>query len=73
MNETCFSEIEQALGGKVFLSVNDICDLLGCSERVVYNWMKRADPARRPPKLKIGHEIKFPRGAFIQWLLKEQT
>jgi predicted DNA-binding transcriptional regulator AlpA len=72
MDQSIMSEIEEVFRGKIFLTIADICGVLGCSENVVYNWMKRADPLRRPPRIKVGQEMKFPRGAFFQWLVKEQ-
>ena len=72
MTEALLEDLEKAFPGKSLLTVSDICQFLGCSQKVVYNWMKRSDPGRRPPRLKVGQEIKFPRLAFVQWLAKEQ-
>ena len=72
MEAQMLKEIDTLFKDRIFLSVLDITQLLGCSENVVYNWMKRSDPARRPPRIKVGKDIKFPRGAFVQWLVKEQ-
>ena len=72
MEESMVSNLEQLFGDKLLLTIPDICLALGCAETVVYNWMKRADPVRRPPKIRIGTELKFPRGTFVRWLAKEQ-
>jgi predicted DNA-binding transcriptional regulator AlpA len=72
VEQALLSEIDAYFHGKAFLTLQEICQALGCSENVVYNWLKRADPTRRPPKIKLGQETRFPKLAFVRWLAKEQ-
>jgi len=72
MDESVVSSLEELFQGKSLLTIKDICLGLGCAETVVYNWMKRADATRRPPKLRVGQELRFPRTPFVRWLAKEQ-
>jgi len=73
MDDSFIESLEELFRDKLLLTVQDICQGLGCAETVVYNWMKRADADRRPPKLRVGQEMKFPRGPFVRWLAKEQS
>ena len=66
------SEVEELFKGKVFLSVDDIAVLLGCDPQIVHNWTKRPDPRKRPPRILVGKELRFPRRDFVRWLLAEQ-
>ena len=73
MIDSILEEVDQAFQGRAFLTVEDIAQLLSCSEQVVYNWTKRADPKRRPPRVIVGKSIRFPKRKFAQWLLNEQS
>jgi predicted DNA-binding transcriptional regulator AlpA len=73
MDESIITSLEEIFQDKLLLTVQDICFGLGCEETVVYNWMKRADPDRRPPKLRVGQALRFPRRPFVRWLAKEQS
>lgn len=64
--------LDESLPKKSFLSIADICESLTCEESVVYNWNKRSDPARRPRRVKVGKEVRYPRTEFIVFLVKEQ-
>ena len=57
---------------KVFLTIQDVAQLLDCPEQVVYHWTRRADPKRRPPRLIVGKSIRFPKSTFLLWLADEQ-
>jgi predicted DNA-binding transcriptional regulator AlpA len=72
MYEAIITSLTEVFRDKPLLTVEDICAGLGCSATVVYNWLKRPNPAKRPPKIKLGQEVKFPRGAFVEWLAKDQ-
>ena len=65
-------DIEKAIGPKPFLSINDVVNLLGCTRICVLNWLRRNEAHMRPPKIKVGRQIFFPRTQFIDWLMKEQ-
>jgi predicted DNA-binding transcriptional regulator AlpA len=72
MTESLIQDIEKACADKPLLSIEDIAHLVGCSTKVVYNWTRRNDPAKRPPKLVVGRTLRFPRTEFIRWLVREQ-
>ncbi len=65
-------DIDSTLGEKALLSVEDVMKLLGCTRVCVHNWMRRNELERRPPKLKVGRNILFPKTKFVEWLVKEQ-
>lgn len=73
MIESLRQEIDQRFSGKGFLTTEDICTFLSCDEAVVYNWNKRVDPRRRPPRIQVGKELRFPKYEFVKWLAEEQT
>lgn len=63
---------EEIFPKKPFLTIDDITGVLQCQEQVVYNWSKRADPKKRPPRILVGKEVRFPRREFAMWLATEQ-
>lgn len=73
MVEALIEELERSFPGKAVLTVSDVCQFLGCSEKVIYNWTKRSDSRRRPPRIIVGKEIRFPKRPFINWLATEQS
>ena len=73
MFESLLEEVNRMYPNKGVLSMDDVCKLLECEKRTVYNWTRRVDPTKRPPRLVIGKTIRFPKVPFIQWLLKEQS
>jgi len=73
MDESMIQDIEEIFKGRAFLTIEDITQLLSCSPSVVYNWIKRAEPQRRPPRIIVGNESRFPKRKFIRWLLQEQA
>lgn len=72
MEEALILEFESRFAGKVFLTLTDLTQLLECSEKVIYNWTKRADASRRPPRIVVGKSIRFPKREFARWLAAEQ-
>ena len=72
MDEALTQVFEQAFEGKHFLSAIEIAEFLNCSPKVIYNWMKRSDPNRRPPRFRFGQETRFPKKEFVKWLVEEQ-
>ena len=72
MLEVLVQEIDQMFPGKTWLTMDDICKYLNCDRTVLYNWAKRENPKRRPPRTLIGRDLRFPKRPFLQWLLKEQ-
>jgi predicted DNA-binding transcriptional regulator AlpA len=67
-----FSEMNELYKEKLFLTMEDVTSLLSCSKTVVYNWAKRMDPKKRPPRIIVGKEVRFPKREFLKWLMDEQ-
>jgi phage terminase Nu1 subunit (DNA packaging protein) len=63
---------EELFPKKAFLTVEDLRLILDCSPQVIQNWSRRADPAKRPPRLQIGKEVRYPKKALAEWLAREQ-
>ena len=72
MLETIMNECDEVFKGKLFLTVEDIMGLLGCDEKTIYNWTKRSNPNRRPPRIIVGKELRFPKKPFLKWLVDDQ-
>lgn len=72
MEEAIIQELESLFDLKIFLTMEDITSLLNCKPTVVYNWIKRPDPKKRPPRIMVGKSMRFPKKSFIRWLIKEQ-
>ncbi len=73
MYETLVAEFEDLFPKRAFLTKAEICEVLSCLPRVVESWCERTDPARRPPRLVIGREVRFPKRDFVKWLVREQS
>jgi predicted DNA-binding transcriptional regulator AlpA len=73
MIESIMEEVNVMFAGKAFLRTEDVMKLLECSEQVVYNWIKRHDARKRPPRIVVGKEIRFPKREFVKWLAEEQS
>lgn len=72
MIEELKTEVDSKFPGKSFLSPEDIAEFLGCSTQVVYNWTRRTDVKRRPPRIIVGKAVRFPKLEFLKWLVQEQ-
>lgn len=72
MYEALYEGSEQIFPNKPVLNPEEVAQLLDCSPDVIYNWLKRSDPSKRPPKLIIGKSVRFPKKDFLRWLVKEQ-
>ena len=51
----------------------EIADFFECSESIVYNWIRRPEKKKRPPRFTLGKEIRFPKEEFVKWLAMEQV
>ena len=71
MFESLMQEVDQLYASHAFLTTDEVATFLKCSEKVIYNWNKRSDPKRRPPRLMVGKEVRFPKKDFIRWLANE--
>lgn len=73
MNENeILDDVNQMFPNKAYLTMQDVMTLLECSSNVIYNWTKRSDAKRRPPRVFVGTEVRFPKRQFLRWLEKEQ-
>ena len=73
MSRSVLEELEEQFRGKIFLTMQDVVNLLECSEGTVYNWVRRRNHKRRPPRIVVGREVRFPTKAFLAWLLTVQS
>lgn len=71
-SDDVFEDFDNIFPNKAFLTLKDVTELLECSPNVVYNWIKRSDPKKRPPRVTVGTEMRFPKTKFVRWLLQEQ-
>lgn len=72
MTEGMLQIFDELFPKKAFLTVEDVMSVLQCGDHVVYNWSKRSDPRKRPPRIIVGKEIRFPKKEFAKWLAVEQ-
>ena len=66
-------EFDELFKGKLYLNVDDVAKLLGCEEKIVHNWTRRSDSRRRPPRIIVGKEVRFPKYDLLDWLELEQV
>jgi hypothetical protein len=71
MFDSLLKDVEVLTKDKAFLTVEDIATILNCEPKVIYNWTKRPNPKKRPPKLCIGKSLRFPKTEFVRWLANE--
>ena len=69
MYEDMLSDFDKLYPDKAFLTVDEIAKLLDVSRNVVYNMTKRPDERKRPPRVYIGQNIRFPKTRFLKWLI----
>lgn len=72
MMDTLLEDAERMFPQKSVLTVDEIAKFLECDPVTIYNWVRRSDRARRPPKIMVGKEIRFPKRDFFKWLAHEQ-
>lgn len=72
MLNTLLEDVNLLYPGRAFLTVLELADFLACDVKVIYNWTKRTDPKRQPPRLLIGKSLRFPKKEIIKWLAHEQ-
>jgi predicted DNA-binding transcriptional regulator AlpA len=71
INELLIQEIEDRFPGQSFLTLEEVAQFMRCGPEVIYNWTKRPNPKRRPPRIPVGKELRFPKRPFAQWLADE--
>ncbi len=72
MFETLLAEVNRCFPDKGMLTVEEICKFLECDRQTVYNWVKRTDCRRQPPRIVVGKGLRFPTREFVRWLTEEQ-
>jgi excisionase family DNA binding protein len=72
MFEALLEEADRLFPNKSLLTIEEVCQFLDCRPQTVYNWAKRADRKRQPPRLRIGKSLRFPKKEFLKWLGNEQ-
>ena len=73
MFNSFIEEAEEIYKGKMFLSMDDVTGLLRCDQSVIYNWTRRQNVKKRPPRINVGKEIRFPKLDFFEWLVQENS
>jgi excisionase family DNA binding protein len=72
MFDSLIKDVDVIFKDKAYLTVEDVALLLGCDPSVIYNWTKRSNPKRRPPRITVGKSVRFPKREFTKWLSHEQ-
>ena len=70
MFEMLLADFESKCQGKIFLTIEEVANVLDCPKRIIYNWTRREDPKLRPPLLQNGKWIRIPVRPFVQWLVQ---
>jgi predicted DNA-binding transcriptional regulator AlpA len=70
--EALLEEVNRLYPAKGLLTLDEVCNFLECERQVVYNWSKRSEPKKRPPRILVGREVRFPKKDFVKWLALEQ-
>ena len=72
MYEALIEDMDRLFPNKSFLTIEEVCEFLVCDRETIYNWSKRNDPKRQPPRLMIGKTLRFPKKDFVRWLTEVQ-
>ena len=70
--EGIMQEINDCYKGKIFLSVKDVSEILGCSQEDVHNLSRLRRHQKKPPRIMVFNEVRYPKKAFVEWLLLER-
>ena len=73
MYESLLDEANRLFPNKGVLSIEEIAQVLDCETVVIYNWTRRSNPDRRPPRLLIGRGFRFTKKEFFKWLSEIQA
>ena len=72
MVEALMAIADRLFPNKEIMTKEELAQVLECDPKVIYYWIKRSDPTKRPPRLILGSEIKFSKREFMRWVVKEQ-
>jgi hypothetical protein len=73
MYDALLAGAERLFPNREVLTKEELAQVLECDPKVIYNWVKRSDPAKRPPRLILGNDIKFPKREFLKWVVENQA
>ncbi len=73
MDDSFIEYADQMFPKKAVLTMEEVAQFLDCEISIIVNWVKRSDPRKRPPKLIVGKEVRFPKREFMRWLVQEQA
>lgn len=73
MFESLLILANQLFPNREVLTKEELAQVLECDPKVIYNWVKRQDASKRPPRLLLGNELKYPKREFLKWVVENQT
>ena len=72
MLEALLAVADHLFPHREMLSKEDIAKILECDPKVISHWVKRTDPAKRPPRLLLGSDHRFPKREMMRWVVENQ-
>jgi hypothetical protein len=72
MLEALIEMAERLFPDKPLLTKEEVAQILCCEPKVVAHWSKRNDADKRPPRLILGSEIRFPKREMMRWVVENQ-
>ena len=70
--DSMVKDMNREFSEKAILSVDDLAKFFACPKGVIYNWNRRVDVNRRPPKVTFGKEVRYQKRALALWMVMEQ-
>ena len=55
------------------IGVEELAAIFECEPKIVQNWLRRSTPDRRPPRIKLGNQFRFPRDEVVRWVIETQS
>ena len=72
MYQSLLESADLRFPNKAVLTAEEIAQILECEAQIIYNWVRRSDRSRRPPRLIVGKDVRFPKRDFFKWLAEDQ-
>lgn len=72
MFETLLELADRLFPDRPLLTKEEVAQILGCNPKVVAHWVKRNQADKRPPRLILGSEIRFPKREMMRWVVESQ-
>ena len=63
----------QRFPDRELINATELAQILECEPKVVQNWIRRSTPDRRPPRIKLGGEFRFPIEEVLRWVIEAQA